>query len=248
MTSETGSNGRVELDVENGIAALRLTDSEHKNVFSLELGEDLVRFMMAIEERDDVSAVSLTAEGDVFCAGLDVSVVREGSSAEREFLFDLLRAASDWLYWSEVPVVAGGVGAMPGAGAILMTAADIRVVGDDAALWWPEIAFGLRAYEPTIQLVSTVGAPKATEIILLGDRAKVNAEEARRIGLVNRVVASTEVDETVREVATAIARYDDGGELVREHLRVIQHARQELQGASTAYAKGRALDIDVFNE
>ena len=248
MSTTTGPNDTVRLRIDDGIAELRLEDPDRRNAFSPALGEDLVRLMLDIDDRDDVTVVTLTAEGDVFCAGLDVGVLSEGTAEERAFMTELLGAASDWLYWAEYPVVGGGVGAMPGGGAILMNATDIRVVSEDAALWWPELAFGLRAHDHAISLVATVGAPKATEIVLLGDEAKVSAEEARSLGLVNRVVPADEVDETVREIAEGIARYDDGGELVREHLRVVQHARQELKGASPAYARGQALDVDVFDE
>lgn len=248
MSTTTGPNDTVRLRIDDGIAELRLEDPDRRNAFSPALGEDLVRLMLEIDDRDDVAVVTLTAEGDVFCAGLDVGVLSEGTAEERAFMTELLGAASDWLYWSEHPVVGGGVGAMPGGGAILMTATDIRVVSEDAALWWPELAFGLRAHDHAISLVATVGAPKATEIVLLGDQAKVSADEARSLGLVNRVVPADEVDETVREIAEGIARYDDDGELVREHLRVVKHARQELKGASPAYARGQALDVDVFDE
>ncbi|MFB6172492.1 MAG: enoyl-CoA hydratase/isomerase family protein [Haloarculaceae archaeon] len=243
MTRETGPNECAELTVESGVAELRLADPERRNAFSPALGEDLLSLMLAIDDRDDVSAVVLSSEGEAFCAGLDLTVLQGDDPEERAYMFDLLGAVIDWLYWSDRPIVVGARGAAPGGGSILIDASDIRVAGDDISMWWPEVAFGIPGHHIAARLVSQVGWPRATELMLLGDEAPVGAEEAREIGLVNRVVAPEEVDETAREIAGVIAEHDRQHGNVQSHLEAIHHAREELQGASQAYSRWLSSDL-----
>lgn len=244
MTTNTGPNGRVESTVQNGVAEVHLDDPDRRNAFSPELGEDLLRALLAVDDRDDVSAVALTAEGKAFCAGLDLGVLRGDDDDRREFMFELLGAVTEWLYWSEVPVVVGANGPAPGGGSIIIDSTDIRVVGEDISMWWPEVAFGLSGQHIAARLVSQVGWPKAVELMLLGDEYPVGAEEAKELGLANRVVAPDAVDATAREIAEIIAEHDREHDNIQSHLAAMQHAREELQGASHAYSSWLASDLE----
>jgi enoyl-CoA hydratase/carnithine racemase len=243
MSTETGPNGRAELTVSDGVAELRLTDPEKRNCFSPELGEDVLTLMLEIDERD-VSAVVLTSEGEAFCAGLDLSILQGDDDERRGYMFELLGAVTDWLYWSDLPVVVGADGAAPGGGSIIIDACDIRVAGEELSMWWPEVAFGVPGHHIAARLVSQVGWPRATELMLMGNERPVGAEEARDIGLVNRVVDSGEVDETAHEIAGVIAAHDHQHGNISSHLEAIQHAREELQGSSQAYSQSLAQDFE----
>jgi len=118
------------------------------------------------------------------------------------------------------------------------------VVSEDIGIWWPENQLGMKAYGEAVFLVSALGAPKATETILMGDEATITAEEARTLGLVNRVVPAAEVDDTAREMASTIAEYDEQHGLVREYMEAIQHARREQNGASQVYAAQLERSLD----
>jgi enoyl-CoA hydratase/carnithine racemase len=239
-----GPNDRVSLSVDDGVAAVRLDDPDNYNAFSIPLAEDLLTHLLEVEDREDVSVVTLTAAGDTFCAGLDIDVLTGDDPEATERLVGYLDAVGSWLYTSDVPVVAGASGAAPGAGAILISKADIRVLGEDAELWWPEIQFGLKAYGEAADLVDAVGAPKATEIMLMGEDAAVSAAEARRLGFANRVVAPDEVADTVAGMAETIAGYDRQHGLVGEYLEVIHGARRDQRGTSTVYAEQLEREID----
>ncbi len=243
MVTEQGPNGRVSLEIDDAIAELRLTDPDHRNAFSPALGEDLVTLMLEIEERENVSAVVLTAEGSAFCAGLDLSVLQSDDPDRQDFMTDLLEAVIDWLYWTDLPVVVGADGPAPGAGTIILNACDIRVGGEELSMWWPEVAFGLAGHTIVARLVSQVGWPKATELMLLGDEAPLPPEEAKDLGLLNRVVDSAEVEDTAREMAGVIAEHDRQHDNIASHMDAIQHAREELQGASQTYSRWLARDL-----
>jgi enoyl-CoA hydratase/carnithine racemase len=243
MSTTTGSNGRVTLEIADGIAQVRLTDPDNRNAFSPALGEDLVELFLDIDDRKDVSAVVFTGEGPAFCAGLDLGVLGGDDPDEIDYMTDLLEAAIDWLYWNDHPVVVGARGPAPGGGTILLNACDIRIGGDDLSLWWPEVAFGLAGHTIVARLVSQVGWPKATELMLLGDEASLDAESARELGLVNRVVPPAEVEATARDVAGIIVEHDREHDNIASHMAAIQHAREEMQGASQPFAGWLARDL-----
>lgn len=240
-----GPNGKVSLTVEDGVAEIRLDDPDRHNVFSPGLSEDLLTHFREVEDRDDVSAVALTAEGRTFCAGLDLDIVQGDDPAALDALRENLDAARAWLHGSRLPVVTAASGAAPGAGAILLARSDIRVVSEDIGIWWPENQLGMKAYGEAVYLVAAVGAPKATETILMGDEAKLTAEEAHSLGLVNRVVPAEETDDTAREMASTIAEYDQQHGLVAEYMEAIQHARREQNGASQVYAAQLERSLDI---
>ncbi|WP_254525122.1 enoyl-CoA hydratase/isomerase family protein [Natrinema caseinilyticum] len=241
-----GPNDTVSLAIDDGVAEIRLEDPDRYNVFSPRLSEDLLAHFEEVGDREDVSAVALTAEGSTFCAGLDLDIVQGDDPAALDALRQNLGAARNWLSESTLPVVTGATGAAPGAGAILLARSDIRVVGEDVGIWWPENQLGMKAYGEAVFLVSALGAPKATETILMGDEAKLTAEEAHTLGLVNRVVPAEDVDDTVREMAGVIAEYDRQHGLTSEYMQAIQHARREENGASQVYAAQleRSLNVD----
>lgn len=244
MPTETGPNGRATLTIDDGVAELRLTDPDRRNAFSPELGEDLLSLMVEIDEREGVSATVLTAEGPAFCAGLDLDVLQGEDTDRREYMFELLEGVIDWLYWSEQPVVVGATGPAPGAGTIVLNACDIRVGGEDLSMWWPEVAFGLPGQTIVARLVSQVGWPRATELMLLGDEADLDPEDARQLGLLNRVVPTEDVDETAREMAGVIAEHDRQHDNIGSHMEAIRFAREEPQGASQEYAGWLARDFE----
>lgn len=236
MPADQGPNKKVELTTADNIAELRLNDPDRRNAFSPSLGEDLLTLMLSIDEMEDISAVVLTADGPAFCAGLDLSILRGDDPESREYMFNLLGGVIDWLYWSDRPVIVGANGPAPGGGSIIINATDVRIAGEDLSMWWPEVAFGLAGQHIAARLVSQVGWPKAVELMLLGNEYPLEAEEAKQIGLVNRVVEPEMVDETARDVAAIIAEHDRQHNNIQSHLQAMQYAREELQGASQAYS------------
>lgn len=236
MASQTGSNGLATLSIDGGVAELRLDRPAKKNAFSPALGADLVELVAAIEAEDDVSAVLLTGEGDTFCAGADVGVLTGDDEAAIEALLGRLADVQGWLHEGSLPVVVGARGQLPGASAILVTSADLRVVGEGTRLWWPEVGFGLEAEERAADLATQVGAPVATELMLLGEHAKLPAERAHELGLVNRVVPDGEVEAEARAMAETIAGYDREFGTIATYLGAIQDARRDAGGAAAAYA------------
>lgn len=239
MERTVGSNGNVQLTVEDAIAEIRLTHAEKLNCFSLELAEDLRDLTLSVDDYD-VSAVVITAEGRSFSAGADVDIVGGDDPTVLERLQELYSPAFNWMRNSSVPVISAGRGPAVGAGASLLCyTADLIVVGEDIEIWWPEVAYGIPPLSRLIALSKDIGSPHALEFMLLGEEGKMGAQEAHQLGLVNRVVKPDEVEEEAREMAKTIAQYDAEHDIVESFLETLQHARAEENSASTAYATYR---------
>jgi len=229
----TGSNGRAELQFVDGVADVRLTDTERKNCFSIPMGEDLLELYAEIEAREGVSAVCLTAAGDVFCAGLDLDIVSnpEERADDLEHMLDVFEPAREWPRNCPYPTVVGAHGVAPGAGAALANAADILVAGEDLGIWWPEITVGIPPYSLGPRLLRQVGHRRATELTLMGREATLSAEEAKALGLVNRVVPTEDVTDEARDVATTLADIHDEHGTVLDVYETIQAAGRRADGS-----------------
>lgn len=234
----TGSNGRAKLRIEDGIADLRLVDTERRNCFSIPMGEDLLELYRRIESHEDVTTVCLTADEDVFCAGLDLDIVSnpEERAEDLERMLSLFDPSSGWLRECPYPTVVGAQGAAPGAGAALANAADILIAGEHLQIWWPEINVGIPPYSLGPRLVRQVGQRRATELALLGREAKLDASEAKELGLVNRVVPTDQVRDEALYIADTLAATEREHGSVLDMYEIIQSAGRQADNGDVLAA------------
>lgn len=230
----TGHNGRAELTVADGVAHVRLTDTDRKNCFSIPMGEDLLELYTAIEDRDDVVAVCLTAAGDVFCAGLDLDIVSnpEERADDLERMLDIFEPARGWPRHCPYPTVVGAQGVAPGAGAALANAGDLLVAGEDLRIWWPEITVGIPPFSLGPRLLQQLGRRRATELTLMGRETALSAAEAKELGLVNRVVAPGETAATAMDLARTLAEIHAEHGTVLDVYETIQEADRRADGST----------------
>ena len=187
----------IILERKNGIGHLTLNRPERANTISFRLMIDVVNAMAEVENDPEYRVVIVTgAGGKHFCGGADLRDFAERarearSSGERQrgggdFVSpqrDLFSALEE----SRVPVIAAINGAAMGGGCEIALACDIRVIADTATVGLPEIRFGaLPAGGGTQRLPRLVGSGIAKEMIFSG--LPYTADDALRIGLVNRVV------------------------------------------------------------
>lgn len=148
----------------------------------------------------DAPVVYLHGAGDAFCAGADLDVVRSLDRDATDFAKRGQRTMNA-IESSDPAVVAGIDGAARGGGVELALAADVRVATPDATLAEPGVALGIfGAWGGTRRLPATVGRANAADLQLSG--RTIDAETAKSMGLVSRVVASP------RSVAEEIAEND----------------------------------------
>ena len=183
------------LDVAEGAAVLTLNRPAKRNALSRVLRDEIVERLDELTKNSDVRAVVLTGAGPVFCAGFDRSEFAGGSMAE------VFADATEYhrrVFTFPKPLIAAVNGPALGGGCDLAAMCDSRLAAASAAFGQPQVRFGAAAAYELMRVV--VGTGMAREMCLTG--RPVDAEEALRIGLVNRVLGQDELLES----ATALAR------------------------------------------
>jgi enoyl-CoA hydratase/carnithine racemase len=189
----------VRLEVEDGIGTIRL-DRPPMNALNAQMQEELRAAAQAAGERTEVSAVVLYGGEKVFAAGADIKEMVTMSYADMLARSVALQSSFTAVARIPKPVIAAITGYALGGGCELALCADLRVCGDDAKLGQPEIALGIiPGAGGTQRLPRLIGPAKAKEIVFTG--RFLDAEEALRIGLVDRVVAAEEVYAAARKLA-----------------------------------------------
>ncbi|RLF36305.1 MAG: 2-(1,2-epoxy-1,2-dihydrophenyl)acetyl-CoA isomerase [Thermoplasmata archaeon] len=185
--------------IKNKIAYIILNRPERLNSFDITLGEELYSVLKNISSNLDIRAVVIKGTGKGFCGGGDVKEMHFAKDKPK-FLRDLTKAIHKCVVEirnMEKPVIAAVNGAAFGAGFSLALACDIIIAVKTARFSTAFIGIGLAPGCGTQFFTRTVGYQKACEYILT---SKVfNSEEARELGIVNRVVESDELETTVEE-------------------------------------------------
>ncbi len=191
--------------VEAGIARITLNRPERRNSLSLTLMGELLDAVVRAGSDDAVRVVVLTGAGDrAFCAGADLGDVggeadRVAAHEERGVIADVFRG----LWALGKPTIARVRGYALAGGLGLALACDFVIASDDAQFGTPEINVGLWPYMITMPLLRSMPPKVALELMTTGRR--IAADEALRIGFVNRVVPWEELDATVDELAATLA-------------------------------------------
>jgi 2-(1,2-epoxy-1,2-dihydrophenyl)acetyl-CoA isomerase len=195
-------------EVRDRVATLTLNRPEKMNA----LGPDLLlQSITTLKEwgRDpEIGAVVVTGAGRAFCAGGDVSAMaREGDNKTLEQRVDGLREAQElsWLLYNLPKVTIAAVnGAAVGAGLGIALACDLRIAASGAKFGtaYAKVGFG-GDFGTTWLLTHYAGAPKAKELFFLAEN--IDAAEAHRIGLVNRVVEGDALMAEAAGIASRIA-------------------------------------------
>jgi enoyl-CoA hydratase/carnithine racemase len=206
MTAAKG----FRFDLRDGVGTLALARPARLNALTFEMYRDLREAIDEAGGRDEVRALVLTGEGRAFCSGGDVEdIIGELFARDTKGLLAFTRATGALiasLRRVRKPVVAAVHGAAVGAGAVIALACDIRVASDDAKLAFLVPRVGLCGADmgAGYLLPRVVGLGRASELLLTGDT--IDAQEALRIGLVNRVVPASDCLATAQALAGRLAR------------------------------------------
>jgi enoyl-CoA hydratase len=197
----------IRLEVEGHVAELTLARPETRNAQTEAMGVEVERAVGELNANEDVRAVLVRGEGKAFCAGGDLTFIdaRTQSSAD-ENNAAMLRFYRLFLSVRKlaVPSIALLHGAARGAGVCFALACDLRLCAADTSLALNFVRIGLHpGMGASWLLPRLVGPANAAELLLTG--RSIDAAEALRIGLVNRVVAPEELLRAGRELAAEIA-------------------------------------------
>jgi enoyl-CoA hydratase/carnithine racemase len=187
------------------IATLTLNRPEALNAISRQMAKELAEACAHLADNRDVRVVIVTGAGErAFCAGADLKERRALTAAERAAHTAAIEAAAESLAALPMPTIAALRGYALAGGSELAVACDLRVAGDDAVMGFPEVKIGIFPGAGGVpRLPRLVGDGAARDLLFTG--RQVGAEEAYRIGLVDRVVAPGAVPEAAMQLAEEIA-------------------------------------------
>src|SRR5215207_1521131 len=193
------------VDRDGPVALVTINRPRVLNALNSQTLDELRRAVLDLKQDDGVRAIVVTGAGDkAFVAGADINelaVLSPAAGREHalagQHVFDLIENLGK-------PVITAINGFALGGGCELAMACTLRLAADTAKLGQPEINLGLiPGYAGTQRLARLVGTGRALEIILTG--TPITANEAERIGLVNRVVPAAELLNDARKLAAQLA-------------------------------------------
>ncbi len=187
----------------DGIATLTLNRPGQFNALSTELLDALQAELAKLGADETVRVVVVAGAGKAFCAGHDLKQMRANhDKAYMQALFKQCGRVMQTLAELPQPVIARVHGVATAAGCQLVASCDLAVAADVAKFAVSGINVGLFCSTPAVALARNMGRKQALEMLLTGDF--IDALEAQRRGLVNRVVPSDMLDAEVRRLADSI--------------------------------------------
>lgn len=203
----------IILEKDNGIATLTFNRPRKYNAVDSTMMRELQAALQQVSGDDDVRVLIITGMGPAFSTGADVDMLKsvaEGTSGEEPPLAYRFRPIEPWysfvlqLNRMTKPIIAAVNGIAVGGGLVIALMCDIRLASEKATFAQIFARRGLIDGASTFFLPKLLGISKAMEMTLTGKF--VDAREAERIGLVNRVVPHDELMKTTRELAADIAK------------------------------------------
>jgi enoyl-CoA hydratase/carnithine racemase len=204
--AEMAERQYIHVSVENRVATLTI-DHPPANAFNSQVMTELGDAFDEVTADDEVKVIIITGAGQLFVAGADISEIAELKDEPEEAMALIRRGQQTFLKISrsEKPVIAALNGRFAlGGGLELAMACHIRIAEDGLRLGQPEINLGIiPGWGGTQRLSRIVGTGRALEMILTGDA--ITAQEAYRMGLVNKVVPTGAVIKEAKGLARKLA-------------------------------------------
>jgi len=214
------------------IGGITLNRPEVNNAINARLAEELIDICSEVSQDEDVRVVTITGAGGAFCVGTEWSSFPPSETAQTKLL-----SVAGAVARLDCPVIAAINGDALGQGLELALACDLRIAAETARLGLPQIVSGLIPWEGgTQRLPRLVGRAKAMEMILLGE--SISAEEAYRVGLVNKVVTLEELSLVVADMAQGIASRAPVA---------VKYAKEAVEkGLALTLEQGLRLEADLY--
>ena len=221
----------------DGLVTLKLNRPEARNALSRALLEAFCAEVERVAVRRDVRALIIAGDERAFCAGADLKE-RKGMSLEQTRSFvRLIRGTMDLVERVPMPTIAAIEGFAFGGGCELALACTLRTASSTARLGLPEVSLGIiPGYGGTQRLARIAGPGVAREWVLTGDI--MPAEEAHRVGVINRVFAPEELEAgTVKLAETMLSRAPIALRLGMEAI---------SRGMGVTLREGQTMECDMF--
>lgn len=182
---------------------INLDNLENRNVLDLEMISEINDALLRSDLDDSVQGIILGTTGDVFCAGADVSELKDLTFEEGSRWLEAYYGLVNMLKDTGKPTVAAVRGACVAGGNELMMGCDLAVAGESARFGQPEAGIGSTAAGGGVQILPLiVGMKRAKELLLTGEI--ISAKKAEEFGLINKVVPDESVEAEVVNLVQSI--------------------------------------------
>jgi enoyl-CoA hydratase/carnithine racemase len=233
---------------QDGIGTITLDRPDRLNALTFDVYAELRDFLPRLGVRDEVKAIIVTGAGRGFCSGGDVEDII-GRLVEQDMAQLLAFTRMTGALIASIravpkPVIAAVNGVAAGAGAVIALASDFRLIVPDASIAFLFTKVGLSGADmgAAYLLPRIVGLARATELLMLGDR--ISADEALRIGLVNKVVPMDSLMDDARALAARLAAGPAFGLAMTKTL-LNQELDVDFASAIEAEAQGQAICMQM---
>ncbi len=237
-------------DEASGVATLTLNRPERLNALTFEVYRELREVFLALDREPGVRAIVLTGAGRAFCSGGDVEDII-GPLFERDYqgLLDFTRDTGALILAMlrcRRPIVGALNGTVAGAGAVIAAACDVRIAAENAKIAFLFTKVGLSGADMGASwlLPRLVGLGRASELLMTGDF--IDAAEAHRIGLYNRVLPQGEAFAAATQWAEKLARGPSFGLEVTKKM-LLREAAMDLESALAAEVEIQAACMEDPN-
>lgn len=194
----------LKLEINKAIATITLTREKSLNALNSEVFTDLNKALSIVEDNNNLRALIITGSGKAFVAGADISEMSGMSPEQANKFASVGQDTFNRIENFKLPVIAAVNGFALGGGCEFAMGCDIRIANEFAKFGQPEVNLGLiPGYCGTQRLSRIVGLSNALYLLMTADM--IDAQEALRIGLIQKVVPADQLMGEAQKVATKIA-------------------------------------------
>jgi 3-hydroxypropionyl-coenzyme A dehydratase len=236
----------IQLEPREEIAIIRINRQEALNAMNIDVITELSKTIDIVGVDDGIRAIILTGAGErSFCAGADIAYMANIDPVQAEKYASSAQAVLNKIENLQKPVIAAVNGFALGGGCELAMVCDIRIASSNTKLGQPEVTIGIPpGWGGTQRLLRIVGPAKAKELVFTGKM--ITAEEAERIGLVNRIVGLTpEEENTTTKTTTKTTTVNPSDSSSKEQLNNEEIQKREKQRDSEL---AKVLNKKLMNE
>jgi enoyl-CoA hydratase len=193
----------IIIEKKNGIGTITMNRPQVLNALNIETLEELIKAVQELENDPTIHIAIITGKEKAFIAGADIKQMQEMNTLQAKQFGTLGHQLMQHIENSRLPYIAAVNGYALGGGCEMMMACDIILASTNAKIGQPEINLGIHpGFGGTQRLPRLVGNIKAKELLLTGDA--IDAQEACRIGLINKVVEPEKLIEEAEKLAQKI--------------------------------------------
>jgi len=194
----------ILIKIKDKIGIIILNQPEKRNTFNVPFAMELNSALLQLDNDDNIRVIIIKAAGKHFSTGISLDEFKKKTAVEYREFIHLMDEHNHTISRMKKMVIASVKGYAVANGAGLAYASDFTIAAEDAKFGTTAINLGLICLGPAVPLSRLVGRKKTLELILSGDI--ISAQEAERLGLVNHVVPSGELEERTMEWAEKFAQ------------------------------------------